>query len=66
MRIWCVPSATELESPKLPPRIDRGPVFVFLFSLVPSNFPLTKISSPEVGPQPSHSLTSFDIFPYVS
>ena len=23
MRIWCVPSATELESPKLPPRIDR-------------------------------------------
>ena len=24
MRIWCVPSATELESPKLPPRIDRG------------------------------------------
>jgi hypothetical protein len=24
MRIWCVPSATELESPKLPPRIERN------------------------------------------
>ena len=33
MRIWCVPSATELESsPKLPPRIDRD---VFLRSPPP-------------------------------
>ena len=32
MRIWCVPSAAELESPKLPPRIDRD---VFLRSPPP-------------------------------
>ena len=23
MRFWCVPSAADLESPKLPPRINR-------------------------------------------
>ena len=27
MRIWCIPSATTLESPRLPPRIDRDVFF---------------------------------------